>query len=189
MKRALLPLTIIASLLAPASAFAIDRIGWSDTRETMYIHGRIEIGDAEIIADAIKTSRRLRGIILNSPGGNPYEGAKLTELVMGYSFDTGVTKGGMCNSACFMLWAAGKNKYVYPDSMVGIHSASQKSADNSNISQETQFSMVTTMLMARAYGMLNVPYYLIGVMVTTPSNDIYKLTPQDLANMHVQYMQ
>ena len=189
MKRALLPLTLIASLLAPASAFAIDRIGWSETRETMYIHGTIEAGDADIIANAIKSNhRRLRGIILNSSGGSVAEGAKLTDLVVGYSFDTGVTKGGVCASACFMLWAAGKNRYVYPDSTVAIHSAGEKTADI-NVSKETAVSMSITLAMARAYHELNVPYYLIGIMVTTPNVEHYTLTPQDYANMHARYMQ
>jgi hypothetical protein len=179
----------LASLLAVApSAQAIERIGWSKTRETMYLHGKFEIGDAEKIYAAIKANRKpLRGIILNSPGGVALEGAKLADLVRGMVFDTGITRNGQCNSACFMVWAAGKNRYLYEDSTLIIHSAGNILAATGE-KYEDDGSAGTTLRMARAYLELNVPVYLIGMMVITPFNQGYELTTYDKAQMGAQVM-
>jgi hypothetical protein len=190
MKTALLATLGVAATLAltmPPPAFAIERIGWSKTKETMYIHGEIEIGDAKKIADAMIANRKkLRGVILNSPGGNLLEGAKLTDLVRGLDFDTGVTKGGTCASACFMIWAAGTNRHVYADSSIGIHSAGL--TDNSGDSVETGMSLAMTMLMARAYVELKVPYHLIGAMVVHGPKQMYWLTETDKQWMSAKVM-
>jgi hypothetical protein len=178
----------VLTSLAP-QAEAVNRFGWSKSKETLYIHGKIEVGDAEKIADMINSSRRnLRGIILNSPGGNPYEAVKLIDLIKNRDFDTGVTKGGMCASACFMLWAAGRNKYVYADSQIGIHSASYLN-NQTGQTEENQFAMATTLGMARVYNALDVPVGLIGRMVITPPDNVYWLDNNDLAAMNVRVMQ
>src|SRR3954470_19774332 len=76
-----------AAALAAAAcspAHAIDRIGWSKTRETMYVHGEFELGDAKRIYTAIQANRQtLRGIIFNSPGGLVWEGYLLSRLIEG----------------------------------------------------------------------------------------------------------
>src|SRR6185295_1754912 len=120
MKNAIVAFIALAITMGAISqASAIDRIGWSTTRETMYVHGEIQIGDAKVISDAIiANKKRLRGVMLNSGGGSVGEAVRLVELIQGLEFDTGVTQGGICASACFMLWAAGKNRYLYPDSRI-----------------------------------------------------------------------
>ena len=89
-----LVISLFSLVMCSVPAAAIDRIGWSATKETMYIHGDIKTGDANLIAKAIlDNKRKLRGVILNSPGGDVLEGAKLTDLIRGLEFDTGVTPG------------------------------------------------------------------------------------------------
>ena len=176
-----------AALMPPGPAQALDRIGWSKTRETMYVHGEIEKGDAVQIANAIMANRRkLRGIMLNSPGGDVMEAARLVDLVRGFDFDTGVTRGGECASACFMLWAAGKNRYVHADSSIGIHATSVLGTSGEMMENAT--SLIGTMVMARAYVLLNVPLQLIGAMVITPPSTMYWLTDADKAAMNAQVM-
>jgi hypothetical protein len=181
-----------ASVLALFSyhpASAIERIGWSKTRQTMYVHGEIEKGDADLIANAIKANRRtLRGLILNSPGGSVVEAAHLVDLVRGQDFDTGVAPQGVCASACFIVWAAGKNRYVYADSRIGIHSANSIVNLDTGQRGENGVSAWATMITARAYFLLGVPMYLIGTMVVTPPESMYYLTDADKQAMSAQWM-
>jgi hypothetical protein len=170
-------------------AHALDRIGWSKTRETMYIHGDIEVGDAERIVQAIiANKRKLRGVMLNSPGGDVVEGYKLAAMVVGLDFDTSVVKGGECASACFMLWAAGRNRYIHADSRIGIHSASTFNVATGE-SSETARSYFRTMEMARVYDLLKVPVYLIGQMVVTPPTSMYWLSDTDKQWMQARVLQ
>jgi hypothetical protein len=194
-KKALVTAAIVGSATAAAlfvgytqPAEAIERIGWSKSRETMYIHGQIEVGDGQKIADVINRSRKnLRGIILDSPGGDVREGALLMDLIKNRDFDTGVAKGSVCASSCFMLWAAGRNRFLYADSQIGIHSAS--TLGQNGLVEESEYSMKVTLLMARAYVYLNVPLQLIGAMVITPPTGVYWLTNDDLVAMNARVMQ
>ena len=77
-----------------------------------------------------------------------------------------------------MLWAAGKNRYVYADSRIGIHSATAIN-NITGESRENPFSYTITMIMARAYLNLRVPVYLIGAMVITPPESTYWLNDYD----------
>src|SRR4051794_17694880 len=158
--------------LAYSPAHAIDRIGWSETRETMYVHGSFEHGDAVRIYGAIQENRKtLLGIIFNSGGGLVDEGYKLAGLIIGKDYDTGVARGGVCASACFMPWAAGRNRYLYADSEIGIHSTGMRNALSGKL-EEDESSLVKTMEMARVYRKLKVPSHLIGIMVVTPITSI-----------------
>lgn len=179
-------LALVGTLLAITPAAAIDRIGWSKTRQTMYVHGEIVQGDAALIEAAIAQNRRtLRGIILNSPGGSVVEAARFVDLVKSRDYDTGVVANGMCASACFIIWMSGRNRYVGENALVGIHSAS--SFDQaSGLSKETMMSFVATMITARAYNLLNVPAYLIGTMVITPPSQMYYLNAFDLQQVSAQ---
>lgn len=174
--------------LACSPAHAIDRIGWSKTRETMYVHGEFELGDAERLYTAIQANRQtLRGIIFNSPGGLVREGYLLSRLIEGKGYDTGVARGGMCASACFMPWAAGRNRYLYADSRIGIHSASAYNSLNGRF-EDTASSLAMTTAVARVYRDLKVPPHLISMMVTTQMPDMYFLKQTDLQLMNAQFM-
>ena len=87
-----------------------------------------------------------------------------------------------------MLWAAGQNRFLYADSTIGIHSASELNA-STGASGETGSSFVITMAMARAYVALNVPMHLIGAMVVTPPTRMYWLTIADKLSMDAKLMQ
>jgi hypothetical protein len=190
MKKFLVAAALAVSAVASFSpAQALDRIGWSKTRETMYLHGEIEPGDtAKVYAAIRKNNRRLRGVILNSPGGEVFEGIKLAAMMKHYQFDAGVAKGGVCASACFMVWSAGQTRYVYADSRVAIHSATAVNAITGE-SGENVSSFATTLMMARIYHELRVPLYLIGTMIVTPPETYYELNAQDLQYMQARVMQ
>jgi hypothetical protein len=92
-----------------------------------------------------------------------------------------VLSGSQCNSACFLLFAAGAPKVIAPDALIGVHSASDEG-------QENLGSMAATTLMARDAADLDVPPQIIGKMVETPPNRVAWVTRDDLALMDVKIM-
>jgi hypothetical protein len=64
--------------------------------------------------------------IFNSPGGNVVAAKGLALMIYNTPDhpNTGVAAGGMCASACVLLWAAGAHKSVAADSGVGVHMTS-----------------------------------------------------------------
>ena len=115
---------------------------------------------------------------MTSPGGNLREGVRLAETIKASDLETGVVD--QCASACFLMFAAGKSKFVIDDAEVGVHSASMTGG------RETTESQAITTLMARAASDYGVPASIIGKMVTTPPDKMAWLTPEDLKAMGAQ---
>ncbi|WP_141740078.1 hypothetical protein [Bosea sp. BIWAKO-01] len=63
-----------------------------------------------------------------------------------------------CSSSCLTVFAAGKNKGVFPISRIGVHSAS---AINMRTGQSVEHSR-TTLLMIRFYKSVGVPASVLG---------------------------
>ncbi len=113
----------------------------------------------------------------NSPGGSVLEGVKLADVVRDEKIATSVSGTAKCASACFMVFAAGSEKYVSYTAQVGVHGASDEHG------RETAQSSAATISMARIAQELGVPPSIIGKMVVTPPDEILWLTPDDLRSM------
>ena len=68
------------------------------------------------------------GILFNSPGGDPVATTPFAEAIRTAHWDTGVYGGGICASACVLIWAAGERKFVAHDGFVGVHRSTTVSA-------------------------------------------------------------
>ncbi len=86
----------------------------------------------------------------------------------------------VCASACFMLFAAGRDKVAEPGAMVGVHSASVSGGN------ETMDSLGVTTLMAREAAQYGVPAGITGRMVTTAPGQMAWLSRADLESMDVR---
>jgi hypothetical protein len=129
-----------------------------------------------IIKSANDVGRFVSGLRLNSPGGLVSEGAKLADVVRYAKISTVVANGATCASACFIVFAAGPEKFASYGANVGVHGAS----DNG---EETVASGAVTVSMARIVKDLGVPSAIIGKMVVTPPDQMVWLTPDDLRSM------
>lgn len=119
-------LLTLALAALPACAQAAQ---FGQTGDILSIEGHITFGDAAALNRAIEQAdaagHPVRTIRLNSPGGIVGEGMTMARTIRQDGLDTSVLSGGICASACFMLFAAGHAKAVEPYGRVGVHSASQ----------------------------------------------------------------
>jgi hypothetical protein len=152
-----------------------------DGRVVITISGEITEGDSDTFKIAVKTAndagKLVSSIRLNSPGGNLYEGASLAEAVRFGKMATNVGQAATCASACFLIFAAGENKFANYSAQIGVHGASDENG------AETVRSGAATVSMAKIAKDLGVPPAIIGRMVVTSPSDMVWLSPADLQSM------
>jgi hypothetical protein len=145
------------------------------------LSGEISAGDSQALTRLIKQAndagRVVSGIRLSSPGGSVGEGAALADVVRFARIATVVANGSTCASACFLVFAAGLEKYVSRSAQVGVHGAANE------YGEQTPDASAATIGMASISKKLGVPDSIIGKMVVTPPNQMVWLTEVDLVSM------
>ncbi len=173
---------IAAAFLLPVPGRAMD-FSLIEAKDGQFIRAAGDIVDKDDeklhqFVAALPPETKLLAFIMTSPGGNLREGVRLAETIRASELETGVVD--QCASACFLMFAAGRSKFVIDDAEVGVHSASATGG------RETTESQAVTTLMARAASDYGVPASIIGKMVTTPPEKMTWLTPEDLKAMGAQ---
>jgi hypothetical protein len=146
------------------------------------LSGEITPGDADRLLAEVKGAmndrRVIAGIRLSSPGGNVGEGFNLARIVRDAKIATIVPDRATCASACFIVFAAGSEKFADHTARVGVHGAASDRSQH-----ETDQSRAATIIMARVVKELGVPPGIIGQMVVTPPDQMVWLSPDDLRSM------
>ncbi len=162
-----------------AATFSISRD--SDRNIVIALRGEIAEGDSDelkgIIRRADNNGDTIAILRLDSPGGSVLESVKLADIVRDAKIPTSVIGNAKCASACFMVFAAGSEKFAAYTASIGVHGASDENG------RETAQSSAATLSMARVVKELGVPSDIIGKMVVTPPDEILWLTPADLRSM------
>jgi len=152
-----------------------------DGKVTVSLTGEITEGDSDALKTNIRTANSAGHLValvrLNSPGGSILESVKLADIIRFGKISTSVVGSSICASACFVVFAAGSEKYVNYTASIGVHGASDESG------QETTDSNAATVTLARIIKELGVPPSIIGKMVITPPEQMVWLTPDDLRSM------
>ncbi len=175
-------LALLAALISPAAAMDFVYRDVDASGGVLVASGEIKRGDDLKLHNyvaSLPASTQLKGISLDSPGGNYLEGVDLSTTIQVSHLQTGVIGDGMCASACFILFASGSHRFVGAGARIGVHSASEEGED-------TGVAQAVTTLMARKAAELGVPADIIGRMVTTPPDRMAWLTPAELEEMHVE---
>jgi hypothetical protein len=171
----------MCALLCSAEAATLTSTISKENKTVIALTGEIVEGDSNTLASIIRASneagREVSGLRLNSLGGNLGEGARLAQIVAYAKIAAVVANGSTCASACFIVFAAGTEKYASFGASVGVHGASDKSG------RETTSSNAATVLMARLVKDYGVPSAIIGRMVVTPPEEIVWLSPSELRSM------
>jgi hypothetical protein len=178
MKRILLS-TVALFAATAAQAGTISLVSDTSGRSFLFFYGPVVAGDT-VRLKAMADGQSIAGVYLNSFGGVAVEGLALAEVIRDLNVMTVVPDTGSCSSACFVMFAAGANKYVGKNATVAVHSAGD---DNH---KENLATASLTFVMARAAQSYGVPENIIGRMIGTPSADMAKLTEADLASMGAQ---
>lgn len=147
------------------------------------IRGDIIREDADALENMLQRAdlngRSISGVQLDSPGGNLLGGIRLARVVRSHAVLTAVGRAAACNSACFLVLAAGHQKFVDYASRVGIHAVADKQG---RITEETE---AATRAMARFCEELGVPRSVTRKLIGTPPDQIVWLSVSDLRSMGV----
>jgi hypothetical protein len=141
------------------------------------IRGQILPGDA-LRAEAFRRTLPVGTpviVLLNSPGGSAIDSWLIAAMIRRGGASTYVVND--CESACFLMFAAGRQRGYASGARIGVHRASNGGG------QETLQTEHGTVTLAKAYELLGVPPAIIGRMVTTEPGAIAFLTPAELASM------
>ena len=182
MGRSAILLAMVAAMVAkPVSAATITAVDSKDGKTRLNLTGEIAPGDNDAIKAHIKKANDAGRVVvtirLDSIGGNLLEGVAIADTVKNAKMATAILSGAKCASACFIIFAAGNEKYAHFSASVGVHGASDASGN------ETVSTGAATVSMARIAQRLGVPAGIIGKMVVTPPSRMVWLTPDDLRSM------
>lgn len=159
----------------------------ADGSGVVVLSGPIVKGDEKKFWEMISPRNTPNGIAftslrLNTPGGDVDTGAYIGLIVRDRGMDVGVPANAKCASACFLIFAAGRDKYVAPSARIGVHSA------HDGQGHETPDTAAATIDMTRYLSSIDVPKDIIGRLVTTKPNDMAWLTTDELVSMHFKPM-
>lgn len=182
-----LPGITIACMLTASATEAATITPRYDERGYIYmvLDGEISTNDPIRLQESLNVSKNkglpVWGVILRSRGGSVDAGLRLAGIIRENGLSTFVSANSYCESACFYPFAAGVSRIADTTSVVGVHSASEGGV-------ETDRAAAATIRFSRALAALDVPDRILGKIVKTPPNLIYRLTPADLSSMGVQFV-
>jgi hypothetical protein len=149
--------------------------------------GKIAPGDGKSFYEYVdsqfaKRGRILTSLWLNSQGGNIAAAEQIAKIISGTGVAAMVDKGAICDSACFLLFAASKQRFSRQGARLAVHSLSDDVGDKS---VETSATLAKTLVLARLYYAYRVPDNIVGKMVTKPPPELNVLDASDLKSMRV----
>ena len=175
----------ISLLLLPLEASALQYARGSLAPPLIAITatGPIIPGDSDRLRAFVKTlPQSKKDLVLNfffdSPGGNIVEAEKIAAYVHETAASVTIPNTSQCASACFLIFAAAKRRFMGPDALIGVHSVSQSGDEN-------LATMAFTTIFARQAAAYGVPPAILGKMVQTEPGRMAWLTPTDLRPMGV----
>jgi hypothetical protein len=154
------------------------------TMWTIYADGKIDY-DAGQRLDKLISDNHIPDhseVMLNSPGGSLLGGIRLGEVIRQHDLITYVEKGdkspGICLSACSLAFLGGHFRYISKQSVYGVHRFYGQDLN----SDEAQIISARVMQYIRDMG---VDQALFTEMTKAGSNDVIRLSPEQLSALHV----
>jgi hypothetical protein len=157
-----------------------------NSRIMISMTGQINLGDYNKFINLFRNLPEdsvVVGFLLNSPGGHIAEALKITEAIKGQHIGTMVAADSQCASACFLIFAAGEPKVASNRSFIGVHSST-----TINVGEDDSAKSSTVDIARYCSTEPKIPADIIGKMVSTPADSIYRLTSAELAEMGVVIM-
>jgi uncharacterized RDD family membrane protein YckC len=87
----------------------------------LILNGPLGMGDGERVRLLVADATRVRWVELESPGGRVYEADRIVQIVRERQWQTRAT--GHCESACTLVFMAGKRRQLMPGAQLGFHRA------------------------------------------------------------------
>ena len=177
-------MALVLGLSFPAQAAKIGQTTNGEGNIVLTLEGEIKEGDADALQKLIDKAKwdnhNVVALRLNSPGGVIMEGVKIADVVADNNLATVVMNHTYCASACFLAFAASKEKIASATSGLGVHGAAEENG------KESEGARAATVIMAKLLNMMHVPPIIIGKMVVTPPNEMVWLKLEDLRDWNVK---
>lgn len=90
-----------------------------DKEQLIHLKGPLDFGITNAVARILVDNPKIQGIVLDSEGGQIYEGRGLARLIETNGLDTYSFEG--CSSACTTAFIGGNNRYLGTNASLGFH--------------------------------------------------------------------
>jgi hypothetical protein len=145
---------------------------------SVIIKGEIKAGDFERFQDFLLLPGHLAAyanyVWLDSRGGDLPEAMRFASLLEKSSASVVVGPDGKCYSACFMLFAAGSDRWLYAFGELGVHQIAVSSPQIDAVQRQAITLSVSNDLRAFLTRQ-GIPGTLIDRMMDTPPTSLYKI--------------
>ncbi len=181
--------SIALAVLAIGSGSACARLTYSPEQthagdHFLLISGEIETtDDLSQFVSAVQASGA-KGVLFNSPGGNPYKAMELGRLIRSKQLATVQHRSFECASACSLAFMGGSPRFAQPGS-IGVHrsSFSEKStlsvADAVSVVQQMTADLIAYMTE------MGVDPALLQLALSYDSDDIRYLSGSEMERFHL----
>ncbi|MCV2362622.1 hypothetical protein LNV23_04055 [Paucibacter sp. DJ1R-11] len=150
-------------------ARGIDPIGQATLKvsadgHVVQLRGPIGMGDAGRLQRLLEATPTVRRLELASPGGRVYEAEQVLALMSKSRYNTRAV--GNCESACTLLFLAGRERQLMPGAQLGFHRASTGTYN-------PVFDELANQELAALYRRIGLPEDFIRRTVKTPSSSMW----------------
>jgi hypothetical protein len=167
------------SLLAPV-VHSAEITRNQDNFEILNLNGDILDGDAGRLEMLLTHGQPVKGLRLNSPGGQVSAGIKLADVTRKFGLLTFVGNGDRCASIRVLIFAAGVLRGHLSTGAIGVHSVTTYAQGPDGPGAEGTEAMAISTELARLYRFYGTPDSIIGKMVTTPGDQVTWLKTDEL---------
>jgi hypothetical protein len=174
-------LAILAATSLCASAASLGTAALKSGDIAIVLEGDIADGDGDAVEALMKetndSGKLVAALRLDSLGGSLAESVKIAELVQRAKIAVIVGARARCASACFLIFAAGTEKFVAYGAAIGVHGASDK------YGRITPRAAAATVSMARMVREFGVPPGIVEKLIVTGPDEIVWLGIDELRSM------
>ncbi|MBN7819005.1 hypothetical protein [Bowmanella yangjiangensis] len=159
------------SLIVSQQKYPPTKLRLRNAGTELELYGGIEVGSEILLQEALTANPEVKLLHLHSQGGRLLGAYRLAELVKEYQLDTYVKES--CSSACTIVYLAGTRRLLAEDGKLNFHAASMGGAslhEHEDVTAE----------MAAAYRESGVPDWFIKKIMSTPSEEFWTPSPDEL---------
>lgn len=100
--------------IVPSASLTFDPV-----TNLIYLQGDFEIGIVSAFDDLLQKHPETSGVVLESRGGNVYQGRGIAQIITHNQLDT--YSFDRCYSTCVIAYVAGTTRFLGPDAKLGFH--------------------------------------------------------------------
>lgn len=147
----------------------------------LVLTGAIDIGSAERFANEVESiTEYVETVVLNSPGGSVTDALEISKLIREKEWTTKVETGGLCASACPLIFAGGVERIADNAAAIGVHQIYSAREDRRSVDQAVSGTQSSTASIVRHLEKMGVDPKLWTHALETAPQHLYYFRPEEL---------